>query len=92
VQAKQEALELMGTHLLPVHADDVNILGGSIHNIKKITKALVVGSKEIGLEVHVEKTKYLVMSRDQYGEQMPNKKIGSESFATVEQFKFWEQP
>ena len=38
------------------------MLGGSIHTIKENTEALVVASKEIGLEVNVDKTKYVVMS------------------------------
>jgi hypothetical protein len=53
-----------GIFLRRVYADDVNILVGSIYNIKKNTEALVVASKEIGLEVNAEKTKYMVMSRD----------------------------
>jgi hypothetical protein len=56
---------LHGTHRLLVSADDVNILGGSVHAIKKNTEALTVASKEIGLEVNAEKTKYMVKSRDQ---------------------------
>jgi len=32
VQAKQDGLKLNGTRRLLVYADDVNILGGSIHN------------------------------------------------------------
>jgi hypothetical protein len=47
VQANQEGLKLNGTHRLVVYADDVNILGGSVHAIKKNTEALVVASKEI---------------------------------------------
>jgi hypothetical protein len=43
-------------HKLLVYADDVNILGGSIHTIRKYTIALVFASKEIGLDVTVEKT------------------------------------
>jgi hypothetical protein len=56
VQANQEGLKLNGTHQLLVYADDINILGGSVHAIKKNTEAVVVASKEIGLEVNAEKT------------------------------------
>jgi len=49
-------------HQLLVYGDDVNILGGSIHTIKKSTEALVVTSKEIGVGVNVEKTKYMFLS------------------------------
>jgi hypothetical protein len=62
VQAKQEGVKLNGTHQLLLYADDVNILGGSIHTIRKNTEALLIASKEIGLEVNAEKTKYMVMS------------------------------
>jgi hypothetical protein len=44
-------LKLNGKHQLVVYAGDVNILGRSIHTINKKTEALVVASKEIGLEV-----------------------------------------
>jgi hypothetical protein len=47
-------LKLNGTHQLLVSADDVNILGGSVHSIKEKTGALVVASMEIGLEVNVD--------------------------------------
>jgi hypothetical protein len=41
--------------------------GGSIHStsIWKYTDALVVASKETGLEVNADKTKYVVISLDQ---------------------------
>jgi hypothetical protein len=62
VQANQEGLKLNGTHQLLLYADDVNILGRSIHSIKKNAEDLVIASKAIGLEVNAEKTKYVVMS------------------------------
>jgi hypothetical protein len=40
-------------------------MGGSKHTVKKNTEALVVASKETGLEVNANETKYMVMSRDQ---------------------------
>ena len=44
-------MKLNVTHQHLVNADDDNILGGSVHTIKKDTEALLVGSKEIGLDV-----------------------------------------
>jgi hypothetical protein len=55
-------LKLNGTLQLLVYADDINILGGSIHTIRKNIEALDITSKEIGLEANAEKTKYMVMS------------------------------
>jgi hypothetical protein len=62
-------------------------LGGSAHAIKENTKTLVVARKEIGLEVNAEKTKYMVMSRDQNAGQNDNIKLDNKSFERVEQFK-----
>jgi hypothetical protein len=56
-------LKFSGLLQLLVYAD-VNILGGSVHSIKKNTESLVVASKEIGLEASADKTKYMVISRD----------------------------
>jgi len=50
-------LKLNGTHLLLAYADDVNILGGSIHTLKENAEALVTATREIGLEVITDKTK-----------------------------------
>ena len=65
VQVNKDGLKLNGTHQLFVYADDVNILGGSVHTVKENAEALVVATKGIGLEVNADKTKYMVMSRDQ---------------------------
>jgi hypothetical protein len=63
VQVNQDGLKLNGTHQLLVYADDVNILGRSVHTIQKNAEALVVVSK-IGLEVNADKTKCIIMSQD----------------------------
>jgi hypothetical protein len=65
VQADQDGLKLNGTLQLVVCSDDVNILGGRVHTVKENTEALVVANKKTGLEVNVDKTKYMVISRDQ---------------------------
>jgi len=65
VQVNQDGLKLKGTHQLLPYANDVNILGGSIHTLKENTEALVAAAREIGMEVSADKTKYMVMSRDQ---------------------------
>ena len=57
VQVNQYGLKLNGTYQLMVYAVDVNILGRSIHIIKKNAEALVVANKENGLEVNADKTK-----------------------------------
>jgi hypothetical protein len=54
VQVNQDGLKLNGTHQLLVYADDVNILGGSVHTIQENAEALVVTSKEIGLEMPIK--------------------------------------
>jgi sorting nexin-29 len=88
VQVNQEGFKLNGTRQLLVYADDVNILGGSIHAIKKSTEALVIVSKEIGLEVNAVKTKHIIMSRDQNAGQNHNIKLDDKSFERVEQYKY----
>jgi len=45
-------------------------LGRNVHSIKKNTEALVITSKEIGLEVNADKTKYMVMSRDRMQDEV----------------------
>jgi hypothetical protein len=63
VQVNQDGLKLNGTHQLLAYADD-NILGGSVHTIKKNVEALVVATKEIGLEVNADKTRNRNGGRD----------------------------
>jgi len=55
VWVNQDGLKLNGTHQLLVYADDGDILVGSIHTVKKNMDAVVVASKESGLEEMLRK-------------------------------------
>jgi len=88
VQVNQDGLKLNGTHQLLAYADDVNILGRSVCAVKENAEALVVAAKEIGLEVNADKTKYMVMSRDQNGGRTHSMKIDNSSFERVDEFKY----
>ena len=64
------------------------MLGGSVHTVKENAEALIVASKEIGLEGNADKTKHMVMSRDQNAGQSHCMKIDNSSFERVEEFKY----
>jgi coproporphyrinogen III oxidase-like Fe-S oxidoreductase len=66
------------------YADDVNIVGENIDTIERNTKALLDASKEVGLEVNPEKTKYILVSRCQNAGQRHSIKIGNRSFESVQ--------
>jgi hypothetical protein len=44
--SSSHGLKLNGTNQLLAYADDINILGGSIHTLKENTEALVAASRE----------------------------------------------
>jgi hypothetical protein len=65
VHVNQDGFKLNGTYQLVVYADDVNTLGRSDYTLKKNTETLLVANNEIWLERSADKTKYMVMARDQ---------------------------
>jgi hypothetical protein len=88
VQDKQKCLILNGTHQLLAYAYDGNIVGENIDTIQKNAKALLDASKEVGLEVNPEKTKYMLVSRCQKAGQWPRIKIANRPFQDVAKFKY----
>jgi hypothetical protein len=88
VQENQTGLKLNGTHQLLAYVDDVNLLGDNIDTINKNTQTLIDASKEVGLEVNVEKTKYMLVSWDQNAGQNREIKIGNRTFENVSQIKY----
>jgi hypothetical protein len=90
VQENQVGLKLNGTHKLLAYAYDVNLLGDNIDTIKKNTETLIDACMELGLEIYVEKTKYMLVSRHQNVGQNRNIKIANRSFENVSQLKYLE--
>ena len=52
--------------------------------MKENAEALLIDSKEIGLEVNADKTKYMVMSRDRTAGRAHSVKIDNSSIERVE--------
>ena len=88
VQVNQDGLKLNGTLQSLFYADDVNIFVGSVYNLNKNTEALVTASKEIGLDVTADKTKYMVMSRNQNAGRNHSIKTDNISIEMVIEFKY----
>jgi hypothetical protein len=70
-----------------VYVDDINFLGDSINTIKENTDTLLEVSRDVGLEINAEKTKYMIMSRHLNSGQNQNIRLGNESFENVAKFK-----
>jgi len=58
-------MELIGMNTLLAYADDLVILEASINEIKTSAKKRFKASQNMGLIVNEEKTKYMVMSRQE---------------------------
>ena len=87
IRVNQNGLKLNGTHQLLVYADDVNILDGSIHTVKENTEASVVASKETGLEINSDKTKYIACLKIRM-QDSHSIKTDNSSFERLEDIKY----
>jgi hypothetical protein len=63
-------------------------LGDSINTIKENKGTLLDASRDIGLEINAEKTKYMIMSRYPNSGQNQNIRIANEPFEKVAKFKY----
>ena len=64
------------------------VTNSSIHTLKENADALVAATRAIGLEVSADKTKYMVMSRDQNAGRIQTVRIDNSTFEMVEGFKY----
>jgi hypothetical protein len=88
VQENHVGMKLNGTHQRLAYADDVNLLGDNMGTINKITESLIVASGEVGLEVKVEKTMYILVSHDKNANRTRDIIIGNRSFENVTKFMY----
>ena len=87
VQEKRIGLELNGKHQLLVYAGDVNMLGENLQTVRENAEIFIKASKDIGLEVNFENTKYMITSRHQNVIQNQNIVIGNLLLENVENFR-----
>ena len=68
------------------------VCGGSIHTLKENVEALVAATRETGLEVSADKTKYIVMSRDQNAGRIQRVRMDKSTFSRGwKSLNIWEQ-
>jgi hypothetical protein len=64
------------------------LLGGSINAVKENTETLLVASRDVGLEINAEKTKYMIMSCHPNSGQNQSIRISNESFENLAKFRY----
>jgi hypothetical protein len=88
VQENKIGLKLKETHELLAYADNVNLLQYNIDTVNKDTETLIGDSKEVYLEIIIEKTKYVLLVCHQKSCQNCDIKIRNRSFGILSQFKY----
>jgi hypothetical protein len=66
----------------------VNIFGNNINSINKYTETVIDAGKEVGLEIIVEKTNYILLPSHQNAGPNRNMNIKYTSFQDVSQFRY----
>jgi hypothetical protein len=69
VQENQMGLKLNATHQLLAYADDVNVMEDNIDTMRKNSELLIYASREVPLDINIERTKYVLLSHHQHAAQ-----------------------
>jgi len=64
---------------------------GSAHTVKENAEALLDATKEIGLEINADKTKYMVISRDRNAGRCHSVKFDNSSTEGWKSSNIWER-
>ena len=88
VQENRIGLDMNGKYQLLVYADDVNMLGENLQTIRENKEIFIKASKDTGLEVNSDKTKYMITSRQENIVHNQNIVIEILSFEKVEKFRY----
>ena len=88
IKEDKKGLALNGLNQLFVYADDVDLIGDDIDALQSNSEVLVEACDEIGLQVNVEKTKYMITSRNTEDEGNRHITIKNEIIEKVNKFKY----
>jgi hypothetical protein len=80
VQENEVSLEMNGTNQILVYANGTCFLGHRINTANENTETLLEDSRDVGLEINTEKTKYMIIYPHRNSRQNQNIRIGNESF------------
>jgi hypothetical protein len=67
----------------------VNLLGDNIDTIKKNAETLIDASKEVGLEVNIKETKYMLLSYHHNTGKNYDLKVADRRFENVAKFRYF---
>ena len=88
VQVIQDGLKINGTHHFLAYVDDVNIMGRSVHTVKKNAETLVAATKETGLQVNTHRPKYMTVYREQNAGRIHSMKMHNSPIEMAVEFKY----
>jgi hypothetical protein len=80
-----------GSHQFLYYVVDSNLLGINIDTINENTETLIDASKEVGLEVNVEKTNYMLVSCYWSAGQNRHMEIENDHFKMCHSSSIWER-